>query len=79
MRLKLLFFIGIFCIEDGQESQEISEVEKLTIPTGSHYDWKDGIVILDTTNFDQIYNSDTLWAVLFYSKWCAHCLGQKEK
>ena len=42
-------------------------------PRGEHYDWSDGIVILDTSNFYQIYDSSTSWAVLYYSKWCTHC------
>ena len=43
------------------------------IPIGYHFSWADGIVILDTTNFDQIYESETTWLVLFYTRWCEHC------
>ena len=63
-----IIFITTFC-------EEHISVKPPTVPVGSHYDWKDGIIILDTSNFMQIYESDTLWAVLFYSKWCSHCAG----
>ena len=40
---------------------------------GEHYDWSDGITILDTSNFYDIYESNVAWIVLYYSKWCTHC------
>lgn len=65
--------IGVLCEIDGSDADTVET--KSDIPAGSHYDWQDGIIILDTSNFNQIYESNQLWMVLFYSKWCSHCLG----
>ena len=51
------FFSLIFLLEGTISEGNINS----TIPSGSHYDWKDGIVILDSSNFMQIYDSDTMW------------------
>ena len=58
--MKIKFFYSLIFLLEGTNSEGKFPTNS-TIPSGSHYDWKDGIVILDTSNFMQIYDSETMW------------------
>jgi len=60
----LLFIIAFSCLQLSASAETVK-----TTPTGQN-----GVITLNTANFDKLVGDGNVWLVEFYAPWCGHCV-----